>query len=289
MDERLRRHPLGYWELVDPPGPEALRTYYAERYYQTSRSNYRPSYPPEERAWFDHKTARLAAAVEEGGGPRGGRLLDVGCGEGFAMAWFQARGWEVRGIDVSRAGMEAMNPGLLPLLGVGDLAELLEAEAASGQRYDLLWLTNVLEHVPDPPGLLARLRGLLAPGGACVVTVPNDGSPWQERLLESGQIPARFWVAIPDHLAYFGAASLRAVAEAAGWRCARLLADFPIDWFLGNPASNYVRDPSLGGGAHQARIAVETVLAGQPPDRVNALFEALAEVGMGRQITALLR
>lgn len=288
MDDRLVRHPLGFLQLKDPPDAETLRAYYTDLYYQTAQSNYRPEYPAEEIAWFSMKIERIAAAVAGlGEVAKTGSFLDVGCGEGFAMDWFSRHGWDVRGLDYSREGLERMNPHLLDRLETGDLPELLDARIATARTYDLLWLTNVLEHVSDPLNLLRRLRKLVTPGGACVVTVPNDGSALQEALFASGRIPSRFWIAIPDHLSYFDADSLRAVASATGWRCARVLADFPIDWFLGNPESEYISDRSKGRGAHQARIAIDSILAKQPVEAVNALYEALAAVGMGRQFTAL--
>lgn len=288
MDDRLVRHPLGFWQLKDPPDAETLRAYYTDLYYQTAQSNYRPEYPAEEIAWFSMKIERIAAAVAGlGDGAKAGSFLDVGCGEGFAMDWFSRHGWDVRGLDYSRQGLERMNPHLLDRLETGDLPELLDAHIAAARTYDLLWLTNVLEHVSNPLNLLHRLRKLVAPGGACVVTVPNEGSTLQEALFASGRIPSRFWIAIPDHLSYFDADSLRAAAAATGWRCARVLADFPIDWFLGNPESEYISDRSKGRGAHQARIAIDSILAEQPVEAVNTLYEALAAVGMGRQFTAL--
>jgi 2-polyprenyl-3-methyl-5-hydroxy-6-metoxy-1,4-benzoquinol methylase len=289
MDERLIRHPLGFWQVRDMPDEAALKDYYERRYFQTARSNYRPSYAADERAWFDIKTERMAAAIAAVRGSTPGRLLDVGCGEGFAMNWFARCGWSVQGLDFSRAGMEAMNPQLLGQLRTGDVHQLLSDAIDQGERHDVLWLTNVLEHVRDPLGLLQKLRRLVGAGGVLVVTVPNDGSAWQELLFSAGRIPQRFWIAIPDHLSYFSATSLRASAEATGWRCAQLMADFPIDWYLGHAGSEYVSDPSRGRAAHQARIDVDTVLAEQPVDAVNQLYAALAAVGMGRQITAILQ
>jgi 2-polyprenyl-3-methyl-5-hydroxy-6-metoxy-1,4-benzoquinol methylase len=288
MDDRLVRHPLGFWQVKDLPDLEGLRAYYEGRYYQTAQSNYRPVYPAEEIAWFHAKTARIAAAIGDVRGRSGGTVLDVGCGEGFAMDWFDRHGYAVRGVDFSRAGMEGAHPHLLDRLETGEVQELLDAHTAAGTTYDIIWLTNVLEHVIDPLALLTRLRRLLAAGGVLVVTVPNDGSAWQEFLYGAGRINTRFWIAIPDHLSYFDADSLRAVATATGWRCASMISDFPIDWFLGNPESDYVSHKAKGRGAHHARIAIDTVLAGKPVEAVNRLYAAMADVGMGRQLTAIL-
>ena len=82
--------------------------------------------------------------------------------------------------------------------------------------------------------------------------------------------------------------SLRRVAECSGWTCRRLLAEFPIDWFLANPTANYVIDKTLGAGVHAARLAVDTVLSRRPMNDVLRYLEAMATVGMGRQISAVL-
>src|SRR5262249_24930137 len=160
------------------------RAYYAERYYQTERGSYRKSYSAGERRFFEVKIAqraRLARALRGTEAP--GRMLDVGCGEGFALASFAAEGWRVEGIHYSSAGVAAMHPELAGRVAVGDVGELLEQRIAQGHRYDLVWLMNVLEHVLDPVALLERLRRIVADGGLLVVVVPNDGTRYQAELL----------------------------------------------------------------------------------------------------------
>lgn len=181
-----------------------------------------------------------------------------------------------------------MNPDLLPYLETGDLYELLNQRIVEAKRYDLVWLNNVLEHVADPVGLLTSLRQLVSPKGILVVTVPNDGSAYQENLLEHGDIDERFWVAIPDHLAYFTYESLQCTTEATGWVCCEIISDFPIDFFLLHPGSNYVRDSGNGPDAHRARIRMELMLGKHPHDRSTEFYSALARVGLGRNLTAFL-
>jgi SAM-dependent methyltransferase len=288
-DPRLRRHPLGFLQVADLPTPEELRSYYEERYFQQERGNYRKSYPEEERAYLEIKLAQRAHQVFElRGGDTPGSFLDVGCGEGFALAWFEERGWKVEGLDHSSAGLEAMNPGLVDRVTCGDLFALLGERVAGGASYDLVWLSNVLEHVREPVELLESLRRVIAPGGVLVVTVPNDGSALQESLLERGDIEERFWIAIPDHLSYFDHDSLQRTAEATGWACRQILTDFPIDLFLLHPGSNYVRDRSQGKAAHMARVRTELLLGERGHQVVNQLYAAMARAGLGRQLTAFL-
>lgn len=288
-DPRLKFHDLGFLQAADVPSPETLKAYYADRYYQTEQSNYRRSYPAAERKYFNLKIAQRAALVDKlRGGHGAGSMLDVGCGEGFALAWFRERGWAVEGIDHSIAGLEAMHPDLLESVEAGDLFGLLDARIASAARYDLVWLTNVLEHVVDPVKLLRTLRNLVAPQGVLVVTVPNDGSAYQEALLENGDVSERFWIALPDHLAYFTYDSLKRTAEATGWVCHDIVGDFPIDFFLLHEGSNYVKDQAQGPAAHQARIRLELMLGQLDHERVNDFYRTMARVGLGRMLTAFL-
>jgi len=287
-DARLVRHELGFLQVADIPSAEALQAYYAERYFQTAQGGYEISYSKDELRYFDVLIERKAHAIAEIRGAAPGTMLDVGCGEGFALAWFARHGWTVEGLDHSRAGLSAMNPEMLPFAHFGDVFGLLEERIRDARSYDLVWMTNVLEHVVDPVGMLNALGALVAPGGILVITVPNDGSRFQEMLLESGHIPERFWIAPPDHLAYFDQTSLRAVAAATGWDCREISADFPIDFFLMHDGSNYVRDPAKGKAAHRARIAMELLLAEQPVAKVNDYHRAMAAVGLGRTLTAVL-
>ncbi|SEL63351.1 class I SAM-dependent methyltransferase, partial [Ectothiorhodospira marina] len=205
------------------------------------------------------------------------------------ISYFRSLGWQVAGIDFSRAGVEQMNPDCAQFVQQGDVFRLLDARIAAGEKHDLVWLGNVLEHVLDPVGLLQSLRRLVSADGLLVVTVPNDGNAYHEALLESGQIPNRFWIAIPDHISYFTADSLKRTAAATGWQCLALQGDFPIDLYLAHEGSNYVADRSRGPAAHQARLGLERLIGMAGPDAANRFYASLAEVGLGRNITAYLR
>src|SRR5690606_6669301 len=288
-DGRLKRHETGFLQAASMPSPDELRTYYAERYYQRGQGNYRMRYPQAVRDYFDLKIAQKAFLLDRLRGDAGpGSFLDVGCGEGFALSWFKRQGWKVEGLDHSAAGIEAMHPELLPHMRTGDLFTLLDEKANEGRHYDAVWLTHVLEHVSDPLSLLARSRGLVNQDGVLIVTVPNDGSAYQEMLLEEKFISRRFWIALPDHLAYFDGKSLQRVAEESGWVCREMVSDFPIDFFLLHEGSNYVEDSTKGPAAHRARIAMELFLGKQGHAAANEFYGALARVGLGRSLTCFL-
>ena len=290
MDSRLRKHELGFLELSEKPSQESLSAYYERSYYQNESSVYRKSYSALETEVIGLRIEQRATQARALlGDDVCGKMLDVGCGEGFVLRHFRSLGWKVVGIDFSRTGVEQMNPDCLPFVHQGDVFQLLETQIASGERYDLVWLGNVLEHVLDPVGLLRSLRQIVADEGVLVVTVPNDGNAYHEELLEQGEISDRFWVAIPDHISYFTKESLNKIASATGWDCLKIQGDFPIDWYLAHQGSNYVIDRSRGPAAHQARLRIERLIGQAGPDAANRFYTSLAEVGLGRNLVAYLR
>ncbi|MEM7305542.1 MAG: methyltransferase domain-containing protein [Planctomycetota bacterium] len=99
-----------------------------------------------------------------------GRVLDVGCGMGGAVALFAARGFRAVGIDPC-AGAVRYSRAVLP---EGAEVELSQArlEDFEGAPVDAVFLTEVLQHFRDLDRVLARCRALLAPGGAVVVNDP---------------------------------------------------------------------------------------------------------------------
>ncbi len=303
---------LGYYEVTRKPTPEDLRDYYSQRYYQESRSSYQPAYSEAEREHIEGKLHLRHWVLAQLLNPSGATetpvlgapptldetptdaaartFLDVGCGEGWALDYFQRQGWDVLGLDFSSFSLEQFHPGLRGRLRAGDLYHGLQELITEGRQFDVLWLDNVLEHVLDPAELLRRCRALTRPGGVLLVDVPNDFSPLQQHLLAAGHIDRPFWVALPDHLSYFGAEGLRKLANATGWRTAKILGDQPIDLNLFNPATNYVMDKSAGKAAHQARLEQDNFLLRTATlPAVAAYYEAMAGVGLGRSVVAFLQ
>jgi ubiquinone biosynthesis O-methyltransferase len=105
----------------------------------------------------------------------GAATLDVGCGNGYvARRVAEATGGRVVGIDVSAetiryASEHNAHPATEYLQG-----SVEEFEPA--ERFGLITLYEVLEHVDDPDGLLQRLSSWLQPGGHLVLSTPNRSS-----------------------------------------------------------------------------------------------------------------
>lgn len=290
MDNRLKRNHLGFLEIDEKPTSAELQEHYASQYYQAPKSaTYQTLYSPEEldrlrgRAELRRIAAMNQIRIEISS------MLDVGCGEGWALGAFFDAGWTVRGIDFSEFGVSTQNPRLREFVTVGDVYAILDEFISKGDRFGVVNLAHVLEHVLDPIELLRRLHSVVMPGGLLVVSVPNDGNALHEELFASGKISHRWWIAPPEHLNYFTADSLRRTASATGWNLVDLWGDFPVDWFLVNEHSNYVDDKSLGAAAHASRLVLERHIAASGPEREIPFWRALGGVGLGRSMIAFLQ
>lgn len=102
------------------------------------------------------------------------QVLDVGCGFGHTTLELAKRCHRVVGIEPSkplvefadRLAVEANQENLsFRHLGIEELDTV--------EEYDLVLLDNVLEHLPDAPGSLARISRSLKPGGVLYLVVPN--------------------------------------------------------------------------------------------------------------------
>jgi 2-polyprenyl-3-methyl-5-hydroxy-6-metoxy-1,4-benzoquinol methylase len=281
---------FGYHELRNKPSADELKNYYADKYYQASLSSYSANYNEAERTYFKNKLEQKYLVADRYLLERKGlsrRFLDIGAGEGWALKFFQEKGWNCTGLDYSSHGCTTHNPECVPLLITGDIYDSMERLIASPQdRFDLILLDNVLEHVLDPSALLETLSKLGAPGCVLIIEVPNDFSELQIYALESGRISRPFWVAVPDHISYFNKDGLCALARENGWSERHIMADFPIDFNLFNQASNYIENKEAGKRCHEQRVIIENLMHAVSPEKAVAFYESLADLNMGRQIIA---
>ncbi len=102
--------------------------------------------------------------------PEKGKLLDVGCGYGFFLSEAKKNGWQVFGTELSEAAVKYVRENQ----NIPDVYRVkLSDEKLAAQKFDVLNLTNVLEHVPSPTQILNDCRTILSDGGLLLIRVPN--------------------------------------------------------------------------------------------------------------------
>ncbi|MEM7186027.1 MAG: class I SAM-dependent methyltransferase [Bacteroidota bacterium] len=126
------------------------------------------------------------------------RLLDIGAGTGDFLKQAKQAGWKVTGVEPSQGARSlAKEKGL-------ELFEMLES--LPNEKYEVITLWHVLEHLPDLEASLERIYSLLAPNGHLVIAVPNFSS-WDATHYRS------HWAAfdVPRHLWHFSQDAMRAI------------------------------------------------------------------------------
>lgn len=112
-------------------------------------------------------------------GKPGQRVLDVGCGRGHLGKLIRERGNWVGGIELSSnaAGLARKE---LDAVWNFDTEGPWPADLQKGD-FDLVVLSEFVEHVFDPAAVLKSVRGALKPGGHIIVTTPNFMT-WTNRI-----------------------------------------------------------------------------------------------------------
>ncbi len=190
----VRCRGCGHVRLDPRPADEDLPRLYDEEYY-------RGGGPPGAWSYVDDREHAEAAALRARGRlvrievlSRPGRLLEVGCSVGAFLAEARRRGWEAEGVDLSpyavRAAREA---GLTVREGT------LEGADYPPAAFRVVYMSETIEHLPDPRATVRAAARVLGDGGLLVAGTANHAS--LARLLRG----RRWGYYMPGHLQYFTA------------------------------------------------------------------------------------
>jgi 2-polyprenyl-3-methyl-5-hydroxy-6-metoxy-1,4-benzoquinol methylase len=129
------------------------------------------------------------------------RVLDIGCGDGLFTGEIAAAGASVIGADVAEAALERArrrHPGL-----TFTRVELDGPLPFADTSFELVWASEVIEHVSDTARWLSELRRVSAPNGVLLLTTPSHG---RLRLALGGI--ERYSQPLGDHLHLYSRRSL---------------------------------------------------------------------------------
>lgn len=135
-------------------------------------------------------------------------VLDIGSAAGILLVMFKEKGWIVEGIEpqIDFAEYSRTTYGLKVHTG------FLEDFMAQKSRYDLIIMSHVLEHIPDPISVFLKLSSYLKPQGALFIETPNILGIWRN-MYDQMQ---------GTHLFIASLNTMRVLAYKAGFRVVRL-------------------------------------------------------------------
>ncbi len=143
----------------------------------------------------------------------GDTFLDVGCNLGFATEAGRMLGLKAMGIDVDREAITRATQ-LFPEASFrcADIADL----ATERQRFDVIYCSEVIEHLTTPLALLTHIKTVMTDRGVLLLTTPDNGHfslpASTEKLVAWNNFRP------PEHLLYFNKKSLKILLERAGFR-----------------------------------------------------------------------
>jgi SAM-dependent methyltransferase len=107
-----------------------------------------------------------------------GRVLEIGCGLGHALARLQDR-YEACGIDISPYAIDAAKSiapraelKVMPAENIGEFGE---------DSFNAILAVHVFEHLEDPRAVARSCREVLAPDGVLIMGTPNLEAPLRGR------------------------------------------------------------------------------------------------------------
>ena len=162
--------------------------------------------------------------------PKGskGRFLDVGCAYGYFLSYLKAHSsWDVQGCEPSlEMAAEALKK------GIAVKAATLVNAGYEKDSFDMVYMSHVLEHVPDLRETVAEVFRILRPGGIFITENPDFDAP-----IRQGFGPSWWGYHLPRHLSHFTHSSITNLLESEGLQVKVIKPCFrpgPIAWSVQN-------------------------------------------------------
>ena len=142
----------------------------------------------------------LTQSIREVFGGRPIKILDYGCGQGQLIAYLTWLGHDVEGCEISKSGREISKNRYG--FNIHDASD--DFFAKNTEKYDLIILSHVLEHLPNPIEYVEKLKKLISNEGYIAVDVPNINS-WEAGIYKGIYIH----LDIPRHVHHYSKKSLK--------------------------------------------------------------------------------
>lgn len=159
-----------------------------------------PDYLRKKDSKIRRSLGRVKLIMEQG--VPGDRFLDVGCSVGYVVEAASRMGLRGHGIDIDA---EAIDIARKNFGSAGEFETVaIEDLAARGDKFDMVYASEVVEHVRDPESFIRSIAAVMAPDAVLYLTCP-DGAHFG--------VPRKFtdWgmVTPPNHLTYFSRAGMK--------------------------------------------------------------------------------
>jgi 2-polyprenyl-3-methyl-5-hydroxy-6-metoxy-1,4-benzoquinol methylase len=147
------------------------------------------------------------------------KLLDVGCATGYLLEAAKKMGCDCYGVELSPFGATEASKKFPGRIFNGTLEEA----RYKSESFDIITLTDLIEHVIDPVEFLKEVKRILKPGGFILIVTPDFHSWWAKFMKNK-------WTNFKEeHLFYFSSKSLKTLAGIVNLKT---LYEKPVSKFL---------------------------------------------------------
>jgi 2-polyprenyl-3-methyl-5-hydroxy-6-metoxy-1,4-benzoquinol methylase len=155
-----------------------------------------------------YSTTQKIKLIQSIANKKNGKILDYGVGTGYFLKAIQKEGWKVTGLEPNTAARDLAEQ----QVGIqihSDISTILK----NNDKFDVITLWHVLEHVHDLNDIFIKLKTLLKEKGKMLIAVPNidsyDNSTYNEH-----------WAAydVPRHLYHFNQDSMQTLVMKHGMK-----------------------------------------------------------------------
>jgi ubiquinone/menaquinone biosynthesis C-methylase UbiE len=136
------------------------------------------------------------------------RLLDVGTGKGYLLEVACDIGFDCYGVEPSSYTSKATEKKFPKRITQG----LLEDARYKDCEFDVIVMTDLIEHIPYPHSFFDEVYRILKPSGFILITTPNSGS-FTRILLGKNWFQYKY-----EHIIYYNKKSLKYLLDKKGFR-----------------------------------------------------------------------
>ncbi|EKQ52025.1 MAG: methylase involved in ubiquinone/menaquinone biosynthesis [Methanobacterium sp. Maddingley MBC34] len=178
-------YPDEYWEMDNDNGVmEAKIKQIAHRF--INKISYKMTIPPK----------------------KGGKILDIGCGDGKGLLKLKEEGWETYGVEISDLAAKYVRE----KYGLNVFTGIVEDAGFEDEFFDAIILSHVIEHLSDPKTTLTEVNRILKNDGMFTISLPNVAS-FEAKYFK------KYWIGwdIPRHFYYFTPITIKSLLDKTGF------------------------------------------------------------------------
>lgn len=136
------------------------------------------------------------------------KILEIGSGQGQACWWFEERGFDVTGIEPDDDNVKNINQKLKKGKCIVGSAENFQIN----QKYDIIWMSYVLEHIIKLESFLEKIKNNLKDDSVFFIEVPNCEN---KSTLETS-------INLVPHIFHFSQESLKNIVTKSGYKIIKI-------------------------------------------------------------------